>query len=280
MHMKTIFVPTDLSSNSYNALKYAIALAKQTGAKKIIVFHHNPQVYTGDIPVLYLDDLAVVNQELKSHLEKEIAKLVHFPDGAQAGFETEVVVSTEAGTVTAIDEHAQKAEADLIVIGSHGKTGLTRLVFGSVTAGVIETSDIPVLAIPEGFRYQPVTEISYASSLHHFQKELHRLRKFLGGMDASITVVHMRYPHFDNQLIANAKHLLQEEKQTNTNLEVIETTPEIRLVDNLVVYMRKKSPDWLVMFPEKRDWYDKIFLSSKTLELLSEFRRPLLVLHR
>jgi hypothetical protein len=90
----------------------------------------------------------------------------------------------------------------------------------------------------------------------------------------------MRYPHFDNQFISQAKHVLQEDKDVQTRLDVIDTPPENRLVDQLVIYMRKTSPDWLVMFPEKRDWYDKIFLSSKTLELMSEFRRPLLVLHR
>lgn len=278
--MKTIFVPTDLSANSTNALRYALHLAKQAKTERIVLFHHNPQIYTGDIPVLYMDDLNSLNSELKENLEKEIARILETIPGMNSGLLTEAIVTTEAGSITAIAEHAHKAKADLIVMGTHGKTGLSRLVLGSVTAGVIEVSPIPVLAIPEGFRFKDVEHVSYASSLHHFQKEFHLVKAFTSGLAVTVSVVHMRYPHFDNQYIAQAKHVLQEDKDVQTKLDVIDTPPENRLVDQLVIYMRKTSPDWLVMFPEKRDWYDKIFLSSKTLELMSEFRRPLLVLHR
>jgi nucleotide-binding universal stress UspA family protein len=278
--MKTIFVPTDLSANSTNALRYALHLAKQAKTKKIVLFHHNPQIYTGDIPVLYLDDLNSLNSELKLNQEKEISRILETIPDMNPGLMTEVIVTTEAGAITSIAEHAHKAKADLIVMGTHGKTGLSRLVLGSVTAGVIEVSSVPVLAIPEGFRFKDVENVSYASSLHHFQKEFHLVKAFTRNLKVTVSVVHMRYPHFDNQFISQAKHVLLEEKEIHTKLDVIDTPPENRLVDQLVIYMRKTSPDWLVMFPEKRDWYDKIFLSSKTLELLSEFRRPLLVLHR
>jgi len=278
--MKSIFVPTDLSANSTNALRYALHLAKQADAEKLVLFHHNPQIYTGDIPVLYMDDLNSLNSDLKVNLEKEISRILETIPGMNPGLVTEVIVTTETGAITAIAEYAHKANADLIVMGTHGKTGLSRLVLGSVTAGVIEVSSVPVLAIPEGFRFKDVEHVSYASSLHHFQKEFHLVKAFTSGLAVTVSVVHMRYPHFDNQYIAQAKHVLQEDKDVQTKLDVIDTPPENRLVDQLVICMRKTSPDWLVMFPEKRDWYDKIFLSSKTLELMSEFRRPLLVLHR
>jgi nucleotide-binding universal stress UspA family protein len=278
--MKTIFVPTDLSANSTNALRYALHLAKQAKTEKIVLFHHNPQIYTGDIPVLYMDDLNSLNSELKLNQEKEISRILETIPDMNPGLMTEVIVTTEAGAITSIAEHAHKAKADLIVMGTHGKTGLSRLVLGSVTAGVIEVSSVPVLAIPEGFRFKEVENVSYASSLHHFQKEFHLVKTFTRNLAVTVSVVHMRYPHFDNQYITQAKHVLQEDKDVQTRLDVIDTPPENRLVDQLVIYMRKTSPDWLVMFPEKRDWYDKIFLSSKTLELMSEFRRPLLVLHR
>jgi nucleotide-binding universal stress UspA family protein len=278
--MKTIFVPTDLSANSTNALRYAIHLAKQSASEKIVLFHHNPMVYTSDIPVLYMDDLTSLNSELKENLEKDILRLLESMHGMNPDLSTEVIVTTEAGTITAIAEHARKSKANLIVMGTHGKTGLSRLVLGSVTAGVIEVSSVPVLAIPEGYRFKNVENVSYASSLHHFQKEFHLVKAFTRALDVAVSVVHMRYPHFDNNYISHAKHVLAEDLETHTQLDVIDTPPEIRLVDQLLVYMRKTSPDWLVMFPEKRDWYDKIFLSSKTLEVMSEFRRPLLVLHR
>lgn len=278
--MKTLFVPTDLSTHSHNALRYALLLGRDWGATKILLYHHNPQVYTGDIPVLYTEDLEVINQELKQFLEKDVANWTRSENDQLPFPAIEVKVNTGSGTIPAIIEEAQAAKADLIVMGSHGKTGLTRLVFGSVTAGVLESSTIPVLAVPEGFRYKEVQRISYASSLAHFQAELHKIKHFVGVRHLDLEVIHMHYPYSNQDHLAAAKHLVKSEADPRVHLEVQETNPEIRLTDTLLLHCRKTNPDWLVMFPERRDWYEKLWLSSKTLELVSNFRRPLLVLHR
>jgi nucleotide-binding universal stress UspA family protein len=278
--MKTIFVPTDLSVHSFTAFRYALDLARTTGVSKIVVFHHNPQVYTGEIPVLYLDDLTKINDDLKAYIEKEIQTILSKKDPGLNNPATEVVVQTDAGTISAILEQARKSKADLIVMGSHGKTGLSRLVFGSVTAGLIEVSKIPVLAIPEDYKFKEINTISYASSLKHFQKELHALKHFLGDKAYSIQIVYFQYSGIQHRHLVDAQHLLKSENDPRVHLEVIESQIDIPLVDQILSYTRKKSPDWLVMFPEKKEWYEKLFLSSKTLELLSHFRRPLLVLHK
>jgi nucleotide-binding universal stress UspA family protein len=246
----------------------------------LVLYHHNPQVYTGEIPVLYIDDLNQVNADIAKHLEHEIEKLTAEKPGEKPFPKVRVVVNTSVGTIPSIIEQAKSEDADLIVMGSHGKTGLSRLVFGSVTTGVLEVSPIPVLSVPEGYRYKIVDQIAYASSLQHFQAEWHQLKKFLGPQAVQVKVVNLQYPYSDQTHMHQAKHLLKTEGDDRVSLEVLETSPEIRLVDQLVVYCRKTDPDWLVMFPMRRDWFEKIILSSKTLELVTHFRRPLLVLHR
>jgi nucleotide-binding universal stress UspA family protein len=278
--MKTLFVPTDLSTHAHNALRYALYLGRDWGAEKVVLYHHNPQVYTGDIPVLYTEDLDAINKELQEFLQKDVVSLTRNQENEPPIPSIEVKVNTGSGSIPAIIEEAREAKADLIVMGSHGKTGLTRLVFGSVTAGVMESSSVPVLAVPEGYRYKSVDCISYASSLAHFQSELHKVKRFIGARKLDLEVVHMHYPYSNKEHLASARHLLKTEADARVHLEVQESSPEIRLIDSLLLHCRKTNPDWLVMFPERRDWYEKLLLSSKTLELVSNFRRPLLVLHR
>lgn len=277
--MKTLFVPTDLSTHSHNALRYALLLGRDWGAQKIVLYHHNPQVYTGDVPVLYTEDLDAINLELRQFLEKDVANWTRAENDERPFPQIEVKVNTSSGTVPAILEEARNAGSDLIVMGSHGKTGLTRLVFGSVTAGVMESSTLPVLAVPEGYRYKAVERVSYASSLAHFHSELHKIKHFIGEQHLDLEVIHLHYPYSNRAHLASARHLIKTEADPRVHLEVQETNPEIRLVDSLLLHCRKTNPDWLVMFPQRRDWYEKLWLSSKTLELVSNFRRPLLVLH-
>ena len=277
--MKILFVPTDLSVHSHNAMRYALHLGRDWAAEKVVLYHHNPQMYTGDIPVLYTEDLDAINKELQEFLQKDVASWTRIPDNEPPFPAIEVKVNTGSGTIPAIIEEARESKADLIVMGSHGKTGLTRLVFGSVTAGVMESSPIPVLAVPEGYRYKSVDQISYASSLAHFSSELHKVKRFIGSRELDLEVVHIHYPYSNQEHLDFARHLLKTEADARVHLEVQESSPEIRLIDTLLLHCRKTNPDWLIMFPERRDWYEKLLLSSKTLELVSNFRRPLLVLH-
>ena len=278
--MKTLFVPHDFSLASRDALRYAIDASGQLNASRLIVYHHNPQIYTsGEFPVLYLDSLDKINADLRNQLAHDIMELMDKSKTCFPGLDTQAMVLSESGTVPSIIRHAESADADLIVMGSHGKTGLEKLVFGSVTASVIEDSRIPVLVVPSGFHYEKLEKIMYASSLIHFQSELHKLRKFLQKIHIRVSVLHLKYSFNHADLLARARYLLSEEKNPAVDLIVEEISPEFRLVDQLLEKFRKEKPDCLVMFPTRYEWYEKLFISSKTMELVSRLRKPLLVLY-
>jgi nucleotide-binding universal stress UspA family protein len=278
--MKTIFVPYDFSLPSKDALRYAIDATSQLHALQLVVFHHNPQVYTnGEFPVLYFDNLERINEDLRKQISQDVMSLMDQSKTCHPGLDTQVLVVTETGTVLSLLHHAEKADADLIIMGSHGKSGFEKLVFGSVTAAVIEDSEIPVMVIPPNFRFEKLEKIMYASSLAHFQGELHRLRKFLKKIHMRVLVLHLKYSFNGNEHLARARHLLSEEKDPLVELMVVDISPEFRLVDQLLENFKKENPDCLVMFPARYEWYEKLFISSKTLELVNRLRKPLLVLY-
>ncbi len=139
-----ILVPIDFSDCSKKALQYAIPLAKQFGAAITLlhVVHVNyasgPEFGTIDFPLLEID--------LRKSAETQLAALVEKEIGGQVPHQTEVCVGVEA---TEIVGAAKELESDLIVISTHGRTGLRHVFLGSVAENVVRLAPCPVLVVRE-----------------------------------------------------------------------------------------------------------------------------------
>jgi nucleotide-binding universal stress UspA family protein len=145
MDLQRILVPTDLSDFAGNALRWAAMLQRRLGARLTLVFANEPYVPFDVLegPAAYL----LQNEpEFRERLMKEMHEHVqrHLPDIGQAP-ETLIVDKAPA---QAILETAESIDADLIVMGTHGRTGWRRALLGSVAENVVHHTDRPVLCIP------------------------------------------------------------------------------------------------------------------------------------
>lgn len=139
---QTILVATDFGPSAEAALDHAVALAQKLHAR-IYLLH------TYEIPIIGFPDGAVVaTAELVSRIL----------DGAQTGFakliearkEAKVEIKTilkQADPREGILETAADVQADLIVLGTHGRRGIARALIGSVAESVVRTSTVPVLTV-------------------------------------------------------------------------------------------------------------------------------------
>ena len=128
---RKIMVPTDGSKHADKAEDMAIELAKQFGAE-IIAVH-------------VIDDKLIQPFELLEAEGKDILNRVQ-EKGRSSGVQVnEVLLLGNPGHD--MKKISSKSEADLIVIGSHGKTGLEKILMGSVAENTIKTSEIPVLVV-------------------------------------------------------------------------------------------------------------------------------------
>lgn len=279
--MNTLFIPTDLSTHSLEALRYALHLAKAVAAKKLIFFNHYTQPLSVEIPILYKDDLKEVLQEVKASMTEDLHRLMREANIPDQFLSAEVVVTNEMiGSAAAIVKEARRCKADLIVMGTHGKTGMEKLLYGSVTSGVIESSAVPVLAIPPHYRFHTVGKVAYASSLTYFTNEVKTILNFCEDMFLQLEIIHIDYGLLSENSIAHARRMLDKINDSRLRLTVLPAIATDSLNENLKSYLQKNKPDWLVMFPAKRDWFEKLFLSSKTLELASYFRTPMLIIQK
>jgi universal stress protein A len=139
--LKTILAPTDFSDLSANGVRYACQLARDMGAA-LIIFN-----------VVALDESNAVNKrEIEQHkkrLEEFVAEKV-----ADAGVGLKVRQMVDAGQpFGAIVDCAEKEGVDLIVMSSHGRSGLSRMLIGSVTDKILRGGSCPVLVVPAKTEY-------------------------------------------------------------------------------------------------------------------------------
>jgi glycine betaine transporter len=148
-----ILVPVDFSAYSERALEYAIALAGRLGASLHLLHVVEDPIATGVWGgETVLPNLTELREELVDGAERQ---LVTYREAAErAGVP---VVSTAQVGLPAISivDHATSLGVDLIVMGTHGRTGMAHLVMGSVAERVLRQAPCPVLTIREAARRAP-----------------------------------------------------------------------------------------------------------------------------
>ncbi len=137
---KTIILAVDGSDVSRNALRHAVELTKQNNGTLIAV-HVIPPIDVMDIETFKPESLIRGLKEEGKKILSEVRELA-------AGEDVKVQTTIEEGIpFEVICEAARNSNADLIVMGSHGHTGIGKVFIGSVTERVISRAHCPVLVV-------------------------------------------------------------------------------------------------------------------------------------
>jgi nucleotide-binding universal stress UspA family protein len=140
----TILHPTDFSSSSRPAFNHALALAREQRGELLLVHvlpTVMPMVGEGYMSPKTFDDL---QQSMRAQAQKQLDRLVAKAKAARVRARG---LLYEGVAADAIARAARAKRAKLIVMGTHGRTGLTRLFMGSVAERVVGTAPCPVLTV-------------------------------------------------------------------------------------------------------------------------------------
>jgi nucleotide-binding universal stress UspA family protein len=135
---RTILHPTDFSPGSAAAFDYACDLARDYDARLIVLHAVGPIIPVGADGVIVSPDL----DELREIARKQLDAIR--PANPTVRVER---ANREGPSTQAILEAAAEFRADLIVMGTHGRTGFRRLVLGSVTEEVLRKAPCPVMTV-------------------------------------------------------------------------------------------------------------------------------------
>lgn len=140
--VRRILAPLDFSDNTPAILDWAAHLAQEHGGSVTLLHCYHLPIEFQQLEGAYLppDFWSSVRNEAETTLERHAAVL------RERGVEVEIAVCEGyAGTV--IIEEATSRNADLIVIGTHGRSGLTHLLLGSIAERVVQKAPCPVLTV-------------------------------------------------------------------------------------------------------------------------------------
>lgn len=143
IQIKRILCPTDFSEPSEHALKYGVSFARQYGAT--IYLLHVIEPVTA-VPAIYLDP--AMTFEDRPELEKNVGQLLD--DALPGEVKTQVQVKTlirRGAPFLEIIRTAREEEIDLIIISTHGRTGIAHMLLGSTAERVVRKAPCPVLTV-------------------------------------------------------------------------------------------------------------------------------------
>lgn len=142
--LERILVPIDFSEHSKKALEYAIPFARQFNATLDLLYVVEPTIYPADFSFGQVG-FPNVEEELRTRGNHELQQLIDKRIGGRV--KARAVVRTGKAFFE-IDRYAQEEEVDLIIIATHGHTGIEHVLFGSTAEKVIRHAPCPVMVIP------------------------------------------------------------------------------------------------------------------------------------
>jgi len=145
MNIRSILLPTDFSECARHAVPYAARMARLMGARVICLHVVEPVVpAVGWTPIAEPLPVADVGEQLEDSAARELPRFAACEEFE--GLDVEDVI-TRGEAASEIVRVAAERGADLIVISSHGRTGLGRILFGSTAESVVRHAPCPVLVV-------------------------------------------------------------------------------------------------------------------------------------
>jgi nucleotide-binding universal stress UspA family protein len=276
--MYKLLVTTDFSDYSKAGLFFAIQLASQTPCE--LTFFHTFHTL---VPTSW--NAARIDEYEKNDADMLDKKLNLFVENVYKELSIDLpkitcVAKSVIFSQSCITEYASDNNIDFICISTKGAGKIKRIV-GTNTTNLINNSEVPVIAVPHDYRATSIVSILYASDLFHYEKEILKVIAFAESLYASIDLLHLTNALekiTDLKIIENAVKKIAD---YNINVNMRPRHPDDSLVSDIEDAIKKINPSMMIMFTEQnRNWFEKIFLSSKSAEYSFDAKVPMLVFHK
>lgn len=275
--MKSILVPTDFSKCAYVAAHFAVELAHITKARIVLLNTFQIPMPPPDsfvTPISYTEIREDSLKRLKTMADTELRINQKYSD---LKIEYDAVLG---GTVNEIIDAAKKYDAEMIVIGTHGASGVVGKIIGTTAASVIEKAPIPVFAIPEKAKFNGFKKITLAIDFNEI-KNMSSITSFLklsALFNSNIDILSVINK-------AEQKALIEKEMESIKQLKIFEPSPHsfhIVLNENvpqaIESFAEQTKSELLVTMPQKHNFWELILNKSVTQGLAFQIKIPLLCL--
>lgn len=268
-----IFFPTDFSKNAQRALPFAAEIASRTGSK-LTLFHASQAAMD------FSPGFEQAKEKAIKDAEQQFDKLINELKEEEKYSDLNIATILQSGhpTVGLLDQ-ATSQNAGLIVMGTKGATGDRNIIFGSVASGVINKSNIPVLAVPEGSTLDDFNSFIFTTDYH--EKDLDALKQtvdYAELFDSNINVMHVAEKR---NLLSDIKFRgFRELAKDNIDYQNIEFNIkyDYDFFPVMADYLIDNPNSIMVMVRNKKTFWEKLVERDHSKEMAFYSKVPLLVL--
>jgi nucleotide-binding universal stress UspA family protein len=277
--MKTILVPTDFSATAKNATLYAMGLAKQIGATKLVLYN----AYEAVVPSITIDPTvpSIMPVDLETFKSISETGLKAFADDISQASDGSITIEQLCNLNTLVNGICEAiiiTSAELVVMGITGGNALEESLIGSNTVDVAKAITVPMIIVPTNAVFKTIEEITFAVDLKKVATTtpVAPLQKLLDTIQAKLFVLHVNDGEDDAD---------KDEQMVILNSLLQGYNPQYFFVNNnsfidgINEFVNSKNVDLLVTIPKKHGWFETIFKRSHTKLLAFHTHVPLMVVH-
>jgi nucleotide-binding universal stress UspA family protein len=279
--MKKILVPTDFSSNALKAALYAAEIAKRSGAT--VYFLHAMEMGVEKIyaPFSLHDKYErLVMEDRKTKLEEFSGNIIKdYPS-------VKTATALEHGiAVDSILDFCVQKKIELIVMGTKGAGAVKERLIGTVAAGIVGKSKVPVLVVPEEYQLEEPDAILFLTN--HFEKNKRLLRMIINL--AQLFSAEIKVGLFVDVNEAEAAEYLSGNRSINEYLKFLKTSyPGIKFTGELIegedfesaieLYHAVHETDIAAMITYPKGFWEKVLHKSATKKMTFRSKTPILAI--
>lgn len=270
-----LLVPTDFSACADHALTYAALLARRTNHGITLLHVYTPHEIANTAMAAYVErDIDVAKNEL-------LEKLQGVSDEVSEKHNITCSFSLKIGSLTDnIIRQTSESDCRMIVMGTEGASGLTKLLFGSRTTSVIENSDYPVLAVPTQCPLVLPSKIVFATNF--FDSDLDTLKQLIDLVSdwrPEIYLLHVSHENLrsERDYIEDFSNAVKAETKYKSLYYYV--LPHDNDERGIELFIKSVGADMLVLSTRKRSFTERLFSASLTKKIAYHLQVPLLAFH-
>jgi len=273
--MKKLLVATDFSPNSKKGIHFAIQLALQSNCE--LVFLNVVAIFRP-----YIWDEIYYNQYELDELKRNQKKLEQFihdiykkSDIQKPNYTCVCQVGISASNK--IIEYGKKINADYLCVSTLGQGKLIQII-GSTASELITFCPIPIFIVPSNYKSKPITNVCFASDLDNFNYEIKKVLEFTTYIKAITNIVHFDYLFLLKEKKIKWGKLISKYQTEKVQFHLKELDSLYSLNNHIQKYMVNSKQTLLITFTKQnKNWFNRIFLTSKTNDMIFDAKMPLLV---
>lgn len=273
--MKKILVPVDFSDCAKSALKNAIKIAERMQME--LLLYHSVVVPVGFAEGAPVGGVDLGFAEMEKQCKADLANLKEeFPLLAKIPHREVIQYGSLAES---INELIEKENVQLIVMGTHGATGLSGALLGSNAYHVMKNINKPVIALPKDADITKMTRIALAGDYKSIPNPelIKMVIELARAFYAQIHIIHIDKGDVVVKDQIDIARGMEKYLKNTTHTFHFRKFEDIE--DGLIAFSNEKKVDLLAMIAKEHTFFDRLRNGSHTKKMMLEIPMPLMVLH-